>query len=146
MLRRVGVFIATQLNWTQLNSNDPVEQRTAKSVMFLFTTSWPTTGSLRSLIGDRLLFTLWTRWQFDVELSCVAINTPLEVAGSTTSTLCSSPVSVALKHQTSDSLPLHGAYCSSCQEIQDSSRIYITTVLPSRISCKLILLLKTSLL
>ena len=29
-----GVFVATQLNWTQLNSTDPVEQRTAKSVVF----------------------------------------------------------------------------------------------------------------
>ena len=28
------MFIATQLNWTQLNSTDPVEQRTAKSVVF----------------------------------------------------------------------------------------------------------------
>jgi len=43
-----GVYSDT----TQLNSTDPVEQRTAKSVMFLFMTSWPTTGSLRSLIGD----------------------------------------------------------------------------------------------
>jgi len=34
-----GVFIATQLNSTQLNSTDPVEQRTAKSVVFLFMTS-----------------------------------------------------------------------------------------------------------
>ena len=32
-----GVFIATQLN-----STDPVEQRTAKSVVFLFMTSRPT--------------------------------------------------------------------------------------------------------
>ena len=37
-----GVFIATQLNSTQLNSTDPVEQRTAKSVVFLFMTSRPT--------------------------------------------------------------------------------------------------------
>ena len=42
-----GVFIATQLNSTelnstQLNSTDPAEQRTAKSVVFLFMTSWPT--------------------------------------------------------------------------------------------------------
>ena len=36
------MFIATQLNWTQLNSTDPVEQRTAKTVVFLFMTSWPT--------------------------------------------------------------------------------------------------------
>ena len=36
------MFIATQLNWTQLNSTDPVEQRTAKSVVFLFMTSQPT--------------------------------------------------------------------------------------------------------
>jgi len=34
---RKGVFIATQLN-----STDPVEQRTAKSVVFLFMTSRPT--------------------------------------------------------------------------------------------------------
>ena len=33
---------STQLNWTQLNSTDPVEQRTAKSVVFLFMTSRPT--------------------------------------------------------------------------------------------------------
>ena len=37
-----GVFIATQLNSTQLNSTDPVEQRTAKLVVFLFMTSRPT--------------------------------------------------------------------------------------------------------
>jgi len=37
-----GPFIATQLNSTQLNSTDPVEQRTAKSVVFLFMTSRPT--------------------------------------------------------------------------------------------------------
>jgi len=48
---------------------EPVEQRTAKSVVFLFMTSWPTTGSLRSLMGE--LLTLWTRRQFDVELSWV---------------------------------------------------------------------------
>ena len=34
---RKGVFIATKLN-----STDPVEQRTAKSVVFLFITSQPT--------------------------------------------------------------------------------------------------------
>jgi len=37
-----GVFIATQLNSTQLNSTDPVEQHTAKSVVLLFMTSRPT--------------------------------------------------------------------------------------------------------
>ena len=49
-----GVYSDT----TQLNSTDPVEQRTAKSVVFLFMTSCTTyiqtesTESLRSLIGD----------------------------------------------------------------------------------------------
>ena len=48
-----GVYSDTTL----LNSTDPVEQRTAKSVVFLFVTPRPTnwviaTGSLRSLIGD----------------------------------------------------------------------------------------------
>jgi len=42
LVKSKGVFIATQLNSTQLNSTDPVEQRTAKSVVFLFMTSWPT--------------------------------------------------------------------------------------------------------
>jgi len=38
-----GVYSdTTQLNSTQLNSTDPVEQRTAKSVVFLFMTSRPT--------------------------------------------------------------------------------------------------------
>ena len=41
-LQPQGVFIATQLNSTQLNSTDPVEQRTVKSVVFLFMTSRPT--------------------------------------------------------------------------------------------------------
>jgi len=36
------VFIATQLNSTELNSTDLVEQRTAKSVVFLVMTSRPT--------------------------------------------------------------------------------------------------------
>jgi len=38
-----GVYSdTTELNWTELNSTDLVEQRTAKSVVFLFMTSWPT--------------------------------------------------------------------------------------------------------
>jgi len=41
-LKTKGVFIAKQLNSTQLNLTDPVEQRTAKSVMFLFMTLRPT--------------------------------------------------------------------------------------------------------
>ena len=61
-----GVFIATQLNSTQLNSTDPVEQRTAKSVVFLFMTSRPTNWV-------NLLFTLWTCRQLDVELSSVEL-------------------------------------------------------------------------
>jgi len=49
-----GVYSdTTQLNWTQLNSTDPVEQRT---VVFLFMTSRPTNWvnwvTIRSLIGD----------------------------------------------------------------------------------------------
>ena len=84
------MFIATQLNstssWvelcryrrvsiaTQLNSTDAVEQRTAKSVVFLFMMSWPTNW------GDLQLFTLWSHRQVTitrrrVELSCVAIDT-----------------------------------------------------------------------
>ena len=75
-----GVFIAThQLNWTQLNWS--VEQRTAKSVVFLFMTSWPTNW-VNWVIDRWQLFTLWTCRQLDVELSsvelsCVAINGPL---------------------------------------------------------------------
>jgi len=37
LLESKGMFIATQLN-----STDPIEQRTAKSVVFLFMTSRPT--------------------------------------------------------------------------------------------------------
>jgi len=37
-----GVYIATQLNSTQLNSTVELEQRTAKSVVFSFMTSRPT--------------------------------------------------------------------------------------------------------
>jgi len=60
-----GVFIATQLNSTQqLNSTDPIEQRTARSVVFLFMTSRP----IYKL--SQLLFTL-SSW---VQLSCVAIG------------------------------------------------------------------------
>ena len=82
-----GVFIATQLNSTQLNSTDPVEQRTAKSVVFLFMTSWPTNW-VNWVIDRWQLFTLWTRRQFDVELSwvelsCVAINGPLTCCDAT---------------------------------------------------------------
>jgi len=36
ILKGKGVFIATQLNSTQLNSADPDEQRTAKSVVFVY--------------------------------------------------------------------------------------------------------------
>ena len=75
----IGVFIATQLNWTELNSTDPVEQRTAKLVVFLFMTSWHTNWV--NWVNDRRqLFTMWTCRQLDVELSWVAsiaINTPL---------------------------------------------------------------------
>jgi len=58
-----GVFIATQLN-----STDPVEQRTAKSVVFLFMTSRPINW-VNCCSRCRIEFS----W---VELSCVAINTP----------------------------------------------------------------------
>ena len=50
-----GVFIATQLNSTQLNSTNPVEQRTAKSVVLLFMMSRPinwVNWVIRSLVGD----------------------------------------------------------------------------------------------
>jgi len=64
---------------TQLNSTDPVEQRTAKSVVFLFMTSWPTNwvNWVTTFIDRWQLFTLWTCRQLDVELSWVAINGPL---------------------------------------------------------------------
>ena len=68
-----GVFIATQLNWTQLNSTDPVEQRTAKSVVFLFMTSRPTNWVNCCSCCERVDNST-SSW---VELSCVAINTPL---------------------------------------------------------------------
>ena len=56
---------------TQLNSIDPVEQRTAKSVVFLFMTSWPTNWV-------NWVTTFIDRWQLSwFELSCVAINTSL---------------------------------------------------------------------
>ena len=73
---RKGVFIATQLNWTQLNSTDPVEQRTAKSVMFLFMTSRPTNwvNGVTTFIDRWQLFTLWTCRQLDVELSSVELS------------------------------------------------------------------------
>ena len=60
---------STQLNWTQLNSTDPVEQRTAKSVVFLFMTSRPTNW-VDCCSRGRVEFS----W---VQLSCVAINGPL---------------------------------------------------------------------
>jgi len=81
-----GVFITTQLNSTQLNSTDPVEQCTAKSVVFLFMTSRPTNWvNWVTTFVDRLLFTLWTCRQLDVELSCigVAIHTSLTQLNST---------------------------------------------------------------
>ena len=65
-----GVYSDT----TQLNSTDPVEQRTAKSVMFLFMTSRPTNwvNWVTTFRTDRWqLFTLWTCRQLDVELSWV---------------------------------------------------------------------------
>jgi len=67
------VFIATQLNSTQLNSTDPVEQCTAKSVVFLFMTSRPTNwvNWVTTFIDRWQLFTLWTCRQLDVELSWV---------------------------------------------------------------------------
>jgi len=67
------VFIATtQLN--SLNPTDPVEQHTAKSVVFLFMTSWPTNwvNWVTTFIDRWQLFTLWTCRQLDVELSWVA--------------------------------------------------------------------------
>ena len=68
-----GVFIATQLNWTELNSTDPVEQRTAKSVVFLFMTSRPTNW-VNCCSRCRVEFSEFS-W---VESSCVAINGPLD--------------------------------------------------------------------
>jgi len=58
---------------TQLNSTDPVEQRTAKSVVFLFMTSRPTNwvNWVTTFIDRWQLFTLWTCRQLDVELSWV---------------------------------------------------------------------------
>jgi len=68
-----GVFIATQLNstqlnLTQLNSTDPAEQRTAKSVVFLFMTLWPTST------GDQICGTFadfgWQK-KFRTRTDCV---------------------------------------------------------------------------
>ena len=73
-----GVFIATQLNWTQLNSTDPVEQRTAKSVAFLFMTSLPTNW-VNCCSCCRVEFS-------QVQLSYVAINTPLDSGGNYSAT------------------------------------------------------------
>jgi len=67
---------STQLNSTELNSTDPVEQRTAKSVVFLFMTSWPTNwvNWVTTFIDRWQLFTLWTCRQLDVELSWVELR------------------------------------------------------------------------
>jgi len=66
-----GVYSDT----TQLNSTDPVEQRTAKSVVFLFMTSQPTNwvNWVTTFIDRWQLFTLWTCRQLDVELSWVEL-------------------------------------------------------------------------
>ena len=65
-----GVFIATQLN-----STDPVEQRTAKSVVFLFMTSRPTNWVNCCSRCERVdnSTSSWVQLSW-VELSCVAIN------------------------------------------------------------------------
>jgi len=65
-----GVYSdTTQLDSTQLNWTDPDEQRTAKSVVFLFMTSW-STNWVNYCSRCRVEFS----W---VQLCCVAINTPL---------------------------------------------------------------------
>ena len=80
-----GVYSdTTQVNWTELNSTElnwPVEQRTAKSVVFWFMTSRPTNwvNCVTTFIDRWQLFTLWTCRQLDVELSYVAINGPFRV-------------------------------------------------------------------
>jgi len=73
-----GVLYRVYSDTTQLNSTAPVEQRTAKSVVFLFMTSRPTNwvNWVTTFIDRWQLFALWTCRQLDVELSCVAINTP----------------------------------------------------------------------
>ena len=60
---------------TQLNSTDPVEHRTAKSVEFLFMTSRPTNwvNWVTTFIDRWQLFTLWTCRQLDVGLSWVEL-------------------------------------------------------------------------
>ena len=66
-----GVYSDT----TQFNSTDPVRQRTAKSVVFLFMTSRPTNwvNWVTTFIDRWHLFTLWTCRQLDVELSCIGV-------------------------------------------------------------------------
>ena len=79
-----GVYSdTTQLIWTQLNSTDPVEQRTAKSVVFLFMTSRST-----SWVNCCSRCRVEHSW---VEFSCVAINGPLMKCSS----LVVNPVAVA---------------------------------------------------
>jgi len=60
---------------TQLNSTDPIEQRTTKSVMFLFMMSRHTNwvNWVTTFIDRWQLFTLWTCRQLDLELSWVEL-------------------------------------------------------------------------
>jgi len=61
-----GVFISIQLNWTQPTQLNSVHA--AKSVVFLFMTSWPTIKTESTVVHAVELSS--------VELSCVAINGP----------------------------------------------------------------------
>jgi len=70
ILTRSALLRPVYSDTTQLNSTDPVEQRTA---VFLIMTSWPTNwvNWVTTFIDRWQLLTLWTRRQLDVELSWV---------------------------------------------------------------------------
>jgi len=67
-----GVFIATQLNSTELSWTELTQLNSVQPVVFLFMTSWPTNW-VTTFIDRWQLFTLWTCRQLDVELSCVGV-------------------------------------------------------------------------
>ena len=82
-----GVFIATQLNWTQLTQLNSVQPSQSCLCLWRHDLQTESTGSLRSLIGDSCLRcervdNSTSSW---VELSCVAIDTSPTQLNSTSS-------------------------------------------------------------
>ena len=115
------------LKATQLNSTDPVEQRTAKSVVFLFMTSPPTNwvNWVTTFIDMWQLFTLWTS-------SWVELYRYRHFANSTQLNSTSPPLKTPWENYVLQSIQLHlwlRCCCSFTNSIMSSFECVMSDVL-----------------